>query len=515
LNALRLSELRRKDIKISFRRPILISIVALLYNITYTITLRTMRLNISQNKRSLNVGKVTICESSAKNRQLVGAKPTRRVGEIRSLMQGVEYRNQPEVLMDHMIKDPSISDGAYRLFQLIYKDGFFDDLFSISRAKKSLAKDLNTSVSSINRRLKELSDAGYINIVKQRTNGEWLPSRISVDLPSSLVQALEEAPIRRKVIAKCGTVAKESQSEEESTQGIEGDVTGERGVHSPVRLTPYIYNINKNNNNIDRDLASGKPQISSEPNSSVVFVSSVNQSFCQQIGSQARASEQKTQHSVGYVMQRGCAVGAGDSPSSSIGLASSGDDGVNFFDLVDDVVDEGKVREIAKNQQQIDKWQSELANMPKLQDVEGDWARYFDVSRKRGDYESWVRIAKARIEVLEKSAKKEPIKLSNGKRRLSDHDCQKLNGVLVDAYKTKKITMSEARKTLRSMVDAVLCGYYCQENVDVAKSVNSVIKKFRSDEWVNSGIVGKDKLSRPHPGWFDPEKYKVNSTRGL
>lgn len=170
------------------------------------------------------------------------------VKAIRNLLQGVEYRNQPEVLMDYMIEDDSISDGAYRLFQLIYKDGYFDELFSIAKSKKKLANKLNTSVSSINRRLQELEKAGYINIVQQKSNRECLPSRISVDFPQVLVQALEDAPTRRQAIDRCGTVAKETVAEEIITKNIGGTVTGGRGVHSSVRSTPYIYNINKNNN---------------------------------------------------------------------------------------------------------------------------------------------------------------------------------------------------------------------------------------------------------------------------
>jgi biotin operon repressor len=459
------------------------------------------------------VNRSIIYENSVKNSQLVGAKPTGSgvlcipFAEWERVLQTKSYMNFPIKLLQHMAKDKAISAECYMLWQQLYSEAFWNE-GSITISKAEMAEKYEISETSVKKYLKKLINAGYLKISHQKSNRGYTASKITICLPRKLVELLEEEPDRKvaKKISKCGTVA-------EGSLGVIGEVAPKGG--SRTRLSTYKNNKDLKHNNIDRDLASGKPQISSEPNSSVVFVSSVNQSFCQQIGSQARASEQKTQHSVGYVMQGGCAVGAGDSPSSSIGLVSSGGQGINFFDLSDDVVDEGKVREIAKNQQQIDKWQSELANMPKLQDVEGDWARYFDVSRKRGDYESWVRIAKSRIEVLEKSAKKEPIKLSNGKRRLSDHDCQKLNGVLVDAYKTKKITMSEARKTLRSMVDAILCGYYFQENVDVAKSVNSVIKKFRSDEWVNSGVVGKDKLSRPHPGWFDPEKYKVNSTRGL
>ena len=49
------------------------------------------------------------------------------VSDIRKISQNIEYRNQPKAQIDYMIEDSSISDGAYRLFQKIHADSFFDD----------------------------------------------------------------------------------------------------------------------------------------------------------------------------------------------------------------------------------------------------------------------------------------------------------------------------------------------------------------------------------------------------
>ena len=196
------------------------------------------------------------------------------ISEIRNLFQGVEYRNQPEALMNYMIEDDSITDGAYRLFQLIYKDGYFDDDFSISKSKQTLAEKLKTSESSIYRRLKELKKAGYINIIQQKCNNEYLPSRVSVSLPEAVVKILEEAPQRKKSnIKKCGTVDRSSDKSKHDADNF----TDERGVVSPVKFTPYIYNSNKNNNSEPEEPHKGEEDSSQSnlnPNESVVVYSS-------------------------------------------------------------------------------------------------------------------------------------------------------------------------------------------------------------------------------------------------
>jgi hypothetical protein len=169
----------------------------------------------------------------------------------------------------------------------------------------------------------------------------------------------------------------------------------------------------------------------------------------------------------------------------------------------------------AKLQRCIDNWQKELEQAPDPYGIQNNSEKYTAIKRA-GTLMSWIKQYQTKLAELDKPVRREPLKLANGTRSLSKNDCKKMNGVLNDAVNNNKLTMIEAKQTLSSMVDSILHGYYKHENVDVAKSVNSVIKKFKNDEWVSSGIIGKDKPSRPHPAWFDCTEFrnKIN-LRGM
>ena len=118
---------------------------------------------------------------------------------IQSLWQNKEYRNVPVELTRHFRRQTNISSTAVMCWQALHEMAFFDKDWSIQISKRSLAKEINKSHTTVARLLNELEREGYIWRSQKKYKGYDLASRIYVTLSQDAIDAIAAKPDRKKV----------------------------------------------------------------------------------------------------------------------------------------------------------------------------------------------------------------------------------------------------------------------------------------------------------------------------
>ena len=408
------------------------------------------------------------------------SEPLEKQKRLQSLFFDKEYRGLPVIVSDQMILE--LTPSEFVCWYKIYSDAFFTEDWSICKSRNELADDIfKKSKQTINTWIAGLEEKGYLQVIKQNGSKGWEASRIRATLPDHLIELLESSKDRNKAskIKKCGTMAVSSANAQPRQENL--SKVGKKTCQ------PLYNNIIKNNNNTE-DLASGEKRTIQVP----------------QAQSSVVVSNFIVDKPIANNNPRKAIEACSKDKSSAIDNSSKQD--INLF--VDDSVGscealEQKASEMERLKKCIDVWQQELDSIKQQ-------ATSYDLIRRSGKLEMWIKQHQDKLEHLNKPLKRESLQLSNGKRSLTENDCKKLHSVLIEAVDSGKITKTEANKTIKSMVRSILQGYYFQENVEVAKSVNSVIKKFKTGEWNNSDPNEKDRTCRPQPKFWNAAKHKNN-----
>ena len=204
---------------------------------------------------------------------------------LQELWQDVEYRNFPIVALNYIISDTSICADARMCWIGLFSIAYFDNSWTVQISKSEIASLINRSKGSVGRYLADLEKSNYIKIKNVKSNGVWLPSKITVIVPGALHQQLENCPTRKKgtenklkLVVNNATqdsnkLHVKHKSYEDKRANIEHDNCYDQNKGGMIRSDHSKSNINKYNNN-NRDIATS----SKEKNKSTVVNLSSNKS---------------------------------------------------------------------------------------------------------------------------------------------------------------------------------------------------------------------------------------------
>ncbi len=176
-----------------------------------------------------------------------GVRQLNRAQQIQQYYETKEYRLCPIALKRYLRKS-KLTFGARELFDLLLDESTFSDDWSTNISRARMSEELGRSIKTISRLLLELEKSNYI--IRKLNPSQ--ASTLYINFPEDLIEALEDAPDRRKAkaIKKCGTVETFGSTESlEKVHDADIGYTQKWGGDLPKNETPTIYNTKQYTNN--------------------------------------------------------------------------------------------------------------------------------------------------------------------------------------------------------------------------------------------------------------------------
>lgn len=122
--------------------------------------------------------------------------------ELKYLSERYEYRVLAASVMDHILIDADLSDGARTLWLILYRSSALTKTFSIVASAGFLKIKTGRSEATLWRQIRELKTKGYLSVVKQTgPEGEALPNIYGPRLPKYVVKKIKETATPREVVS--------------------------------------------------------------------------------------------------------------------------------------------------------------------------------------------------------------------------------------------------------------------------------------------------------------------------
>ena len=426
-----------------------------------------------------NTVKTSLVSGLEQNNQV---RSSSNIRELWELFQQKQYQNLPVRLNTYFRRESKLSDGAILCWQLLQELSFYNKDWSVQISLKELGDELGKGERQTARLLNALEDGGYI----LREGKEGFSTRIYVRLPSHVIEILENAPNRSRAIEKCGTIDEDNNVTEEIDTHDKNVIGAKNGV---------CQNCHRG---YDRNVIGGYDKNDSYINNNINNKYKYNNKNTCVVDNFSSGDD--------IIVSKPLANSLPNSHQAKSCVSVDKSNSTHEIDLfAGEMVESDSADKVAKRQEiegMIAVWKQDLDSMPAIEDVAG--SERLDALRRHGQLSGWIEQQERLLHDLDKPVVREDLSLGSGDRKLSDSDCRRINDVLVKAYRSGQISLDEAHQTKRSMVHEILCGYYYRKNVDIGRSINSVLSKFKSGEWVNNPVQkNKDKASRPIPPMWE------------